>query len=57
MNIVVVGDNKYILHRAAGSNETNAKKIRSTHGGVLLKDSNGLYIVCSKIEEIEHEEI
>jgi hypothetical protein len=57
MNIVEINDVKYLVFRNVGTDKSVARKIKKSFGGTLIKDVSGKYMICTKVEDIEYEEV
>ena len=57
MNIIDVGDDRYLVQRELGPDHDQAKVAQGIIGGILIRDSrSNNYFLCEKIEEADIDE-
>ena len=58
MRIIDVGSDRFIVLREMTHDKETPVSTKATFGGVLIRDRNtGRFLICSKIEDIEYEEV
>jgi len=58
MKTITVADVRYIVIRELGTDSEAASRIRSTHGGALIRNSkDNTFMLCQRIGEAEYEEV
>jgi hypothetical protein len=58
MRIIDIGEDRFIVIRELSADEAQATVVKQYTGGILVRQHNtGIFLLCSKLEGIEFNEV